>query len=56
MHVQGVAKKKIEIKDSPPAIDRTNLSAAGFFILIALAITAALFDLVPDAWWGLGMR
>jgi hypothetical protein len=56
MHVQGVAKKKIEIKGSPPAVERPNLPAVGFFILIALAITAALYDLVPDAWWGVALR
>ena len=56
MHGLGLAKKKLGIEDSRPATDRPNLSAIGFFILIALVIAAALFNLVPDAWWGLGLR
>ena len=55
LHGQSVAKK-IEIEESPLGMDRPNLSAIGFFILIAVVIGAALFGLVPDAWWGLGLR
>ena len=50
---QGVAKTRIERKDSLPAIEKPKLSAEVAFILIAVAILAAAFYVVPDAWWGL---
>lgn len=56
MHAQSVAKQKTEIRESPSAVERSSLSALACFILIALAITAALLGLVPDAWWGLALR
>jgi hypothetical protein len=49
----GVAGKKIE---SLPAINKTNWPTAVTFILTLLAIGAAVFYFVPDAWWGLGVR
>jgi hypothetical protein len=49
----AVAQKKVEVRESPAAIKRPDLSAVAFFVLTALAITAALFYLVPDVWWGL---